>query len=230
MSLDEMFNGKKTFTIISMIVLLVGFIGDFVTGIVWWTRIQPWFSHGNNDGKTVYQCILACWVLSLIGLIALIVFIIFTFFVSSLCDSITGNSVILIVCIAVVGAISVGSIVTGAYGGSFGLKNPNFNEDEDEDEDESNKCAKYLNDGIEGASNWLFSHPDKEDDYIKWYEDLLKHMGENDENDDISFSYLCINVGIPTFVFALVQCVAIILFIVDIILSCSSFARIGQSI
>ena len=225
MSLDEMFNGKKTFTIISMIVLLVGFIGDFVTGIVWWTRIQSWFSHGNNDGKTVYQCILACWILSLIGLIALIVFIIFTFFVSSICDSITGNSILLIICIAVVGAISVGSIITGSYGGSFGLKNPGYNEDDEE----NNKCSKYVNDGVEGAQNWLFSHPDKEDDYTKWFNNLLKHLGENEDNDDLSFSYLCINVGIPTFFFALVQCVAIILFIVDIILSCSNFAGVGQS-
>ena len=228
MSLDEMFNSKKIFTIISMIVLLVGFIGDFVTGIVWWTRIQPWFSHGYNDSKTVYQCILACWVLSLIGLIALIVFIIFTFFVSSICDSIIGNTIVLIVCIAVIGAISVGSIITGSYGGSFGLKNPKFSED-GEDDEENNKCYKYVNDGVEGAQDWLYSHPDKEDDYIKWYYDLLKHMGENEDNDDLSFSYLCINVGIPTFVFALVQCVAIILFIVDIILSCSNFAGVGQS-
>lgn len=44
-------------------------------------------------------------------------------------------------------------------------------------------------------------------------------MSEDGDNVDISISYLCINAEIPTFVFALVQCVAIILFIVDIILS-----------
>lgn len=50
-------------------------------------------------------------------------------------------------------------------------------------------------------------------------------MSEDGDNVDISISYLCINAEIPTFVFALVQCVAIILFIVDIILSWSVFLR-----
>lgn len=50
-------------------------------------------------------------------------------------------------------------------------------------------------------------------------------MSEDGDNVDISISYLCINAEIPTFVFALVQYVAIILFIVDIILSCPEFLR-----
>ena len=87
--------GKKTFTIISMIILLVGLIGVFIVTIIWWSRIQPWFSHGLKEGKTVYKCVLAYWVLSLNGVIVLIFFIFFTLFVSSICDSIIKNSIIL---------------------------------------------------------------------------------------------------------------------------------------
>lgn len=222
MGLDDMFSGKKTFTIIAMIILLVGLIGDFVTTIVWWNRIQPWFSHGKGDGLTVYQCLIACWVLSLIGVIVVAIFLIFTLFVSSICDSITGNSVVLIVCIALIGAVSVGSIVSGAYGGSYALKNPNI-----EDEDEDNKCAKYIASGIEGITNWLMNgHLDKAGDWQKFQIDLQKKIIKDDGSVD--YGILCMDVGVTTLVFALVQCIAIILFIVDIIMSCTGFSKISQ--
>lgn len=116
-------------------------------------------------------------------------------------------------CIAVVGCISIGSIVTGAYGGSFGLKN------------EDGKCIKYVSFGVLGIRKWLYRHPDKKDDFDKWFEDLSKHFVDEDEK--LSYDYVCASIAIPTFVFALVQCVAIILFFVDIILSCKSLGRVG---
>lgn len=221
MGLDDMFSGKKTFTLIAMIVLLVGLIGDFVTTIVWWSRIQPWFSHGKGDGLTVYQCLVACWVLSLIGLIAVAIFLIFTLFVGSICDSITGNSAVLIVCIVLVGAVSIGSIVSGAYGGSYALKNPSI-----DDEDEDNKCSKYLSSGIEGIREWLYDgHLDKVADWTKFFTDLQNKIFKDDGSVD--YGILCMDVGVTTLVFALVQCVAIILFIVDIIMVCTSFSQIS---
>ena len=220
MGLDEMFSGKKTFTIIAMIVLLIGLIGDFISTIIWWNRIQPWFSHGEKDGKSVYQSLLACWVISLIGVILVIVFLVFTLFVGSICDSITGNTVILVVCIAIVGALSIGSIVSGAYGGSYGLKNPGEKDFDDEDEGRTikNKCSKYIYYGQLGILEYVLRHPDKE-------KDLSKHIFN--DNGEVDYGYLCADVGLPTFIFAMVQCVAIILFIVDIIISCGALSRVG---
>lgn len=227
MGLDEMFSGKKTFTIIAMIVLLIGLIGDFISTIIWWNRIQPWFSHGEKDGKSVYQSLLACWVISLIGVILVIVFLVFTLFVGSICDSITGNTVILVVCIAIVGALSIGSIVSGAYGGSYGLKNPGEKDFDDEDEGRTskNKCSKYIYYGQLGILEYVLRHPDKEKDFEKWNEDLSKHIVN--DNGEVDYGYLCADVGLPTFIFAMVQCVAIILFIVDIIISCGALSRVG---
>lgn len=224
MGVDEMFSGKKTFTIIAMIVLLVGFIGDLIVPIMWWTRIQPWFSHGLKEGKTVYQCVLACWVLSLIGTILLIVFLILTFFVQSVCDSITGNTIVLVICFIVVGGVSVGCIVSGIYGSTFAVKNPSLEDFmNDDDSTVKNKCYKYLTLGIAGATEWAIKNG-KLDDLMKRLEDIGKHLEKNGKPD---YSYLCVEVGIPTLVFSIVQVIGLVLFVVDIILSCSSFSRVG---
>lgn len=216
MALDGVFNGKKIFTIVAMVLLLVGLIGDFIASLIWWNRIQPWFSHAKDEGKTVYQCTLACWVLSLIGVVAVIVFLIFYLFVDSICESITSNNVVLIICIVIVGGISVGSIISGAYGGSFALKNPDDDLNFEDIMKVKNKCVKYFFTASYGINEWIMKHMDKYNDYLKWSSDLAKHMVTKDGN--YKWEYLCINVGIPTFFFALVQCVAIVLFIVAIII------------
>ena len=229
MGLDNLFSDKKTITVIAMIVIGVGLLGDFVASIVWWSRIQPWFSHGLKSGKTVYQCILACWVLSLVGLIAIIIFIIFTFFVSSICDSITGNTLILTICIVIVGAVSVGSIVSGAYGSSFAVKNPfdyakkcyedgDYENPDDDCIEEylKNKCVIYVSEGADGASQWAEKNG-KEDDLRKWKEKYIYTKNKQ----------LCGDVGIPTLVFALVQAIGIIIFIVAIVLAVTGFSKVG---
>lgn len=207
MAVEDLFSGcKKIVVLVAMSALLAGFVGDFITTITWWSRIQPWFSHGNGDGKTVYQCILACWILSLIGLIATAFFLIATLCLSSLCGSITGNKVALAICFILVGGISVGSIVSGAYGGSFALKNPGSDDDE-------GKCLKYLGEGYAGAWAWAFRNG-KMNDFKKWWDDLLKDIGKKDGGYS---GYLCRDVGAPTLTFALVQCCAIVLWLVIII-------------
>ena len=52
---------------IELILLLIGFIGVFIPTVIWWSRIHPWFGHGKKNGKSVYQCLFACWILALIG-------------------------------------------------------------------------------------------------------------------------------------------------------------------
>lgn len=185
MGLDSLFSDRKTLTIVSMIVIAVGLLGEFIVAIFWWSKLYPWFSHALSDGKTVYQCLTACWVLSLLGLIAIVIFIIFTFFVPSICDNITGNTMILAICIAVVGALSIGSLVSGAYGSSFAVKSPKICDDVGEDEYTRcyeelyiNKCYKYIQSAVYGIELWLGNgHMDKEDDYNKW---LDKKWGEDD--------------------------------------------------
>ena len=141
-----MFSGcKKIIVLAAMAALLAGFIGDFITTITWWSRIQPWFAHGNGTGKTVYQCVLACWILSLIGAILTAFFLLSTLCIKSICSSITGNKVVLAVCFILVGGISVGSIISGGYGSSFALKNPG-------DEDDEGKCGKYVWEGYLGVN------------------------------------------------------------------------------
>lgn len=204
MGFDGMFSGcKKIFTLAAMCVILAGFIGCFITTITWWNRIQPYFAHGYDEGKTVYQCILACWVLSMIGMVILAILVIFTLCIHSMCEKITGNTIILIVCFILVGGISVGSIISGGYGASFALKNPTDKDNEDQ------KCSKYLSTGSAGILNYAKEHPDKYKDILDWLLDLKDHKE----------GYLCRDVGAPTMTFVLVQCVGLILFIVIIIMA-----------
>lgn len=209
MAVEDMFSGcKKIIVLVAMAALLAGFIGDFITTITWWSRIQPWFSHGNDTGKTVYQCILACWILSLIGAILTAFFLLSTLCIKSICSSITGNKIVLAVCFILVGGISVGSIISGGYGSSFALKNP------DEKDNDEQKCSKYIGDGYFSALAWATAHG-KINDFRKWSTDLIKHASKGDSYN----GYLCRDVGAPTMTFVLVQCCAIILWIVIIFLA-----------
>lgn len=215
MAVEDMFSGcKKIVVLVAMAALLAGFIGDFITTITWWSRIQPWFSHGEKTGKTVYQCILACWILSLIGAILTAFFLLATLCIKSVCGSITGNKVVLAICFILVGGISIGSIVSGGYGSSFALKNPDITKNKDE---EDFKCSKYIMEGGAGALAWAAKQGLKKlDEYRKWAQDLMKDVLNK---DDEYTGYLCRDVGAPTMTFVLVQCCALILWIVIIILS-----------
>lgn len=210
MGCEDMFSGcKKILTLAAMATLLAGFIGAFITTITWWSRIHPWFSHGDHDGKTVYQCLTACWVLSIVGAVATAFFLLATLCIKSICDNITGNKIALIIVFILVGGVSVGSIISGGYGASFALKNP------DDDDNKDQKCFKYLSSGFADSLAWAMKNRKKWDDYIKWRTDLLKHASKN----DVYTGYLCRDVGAPTMTFILVQCVAIILFVVIIIMA-----------
>lgn len=211
MGVEDMFSGcKKIFVLVAMAALLAGFIGDFITTITWWSRIQPWFKHGDGDGKTVYQCILACWILSLIGAIATAFFLLSTLCLKSICGGITGNKVALALCFILVGGISIGSIISGGYGSSFALENPKFSLKK-----EDHKCSKYISEGLAASSAWAALNG-KGKDYAKWAADLAEDI----YNKDKDFTgYLCKDVGAPTLTFVIVQCCAIVLWIVIILLA-----------
>ena len=212
MGVEDMFSGcKKIFALIALAALLAGFIGDFITTITWWSRIQPWFGHGYEDGKKVYQCIFACWILSLVGAILTAFFLLATLCIKSVCGSITGNKIALALCFIIVGLISVGSIISGGLGSSYALTNPKISTDE-----EDYKCSKYLIQGVSGATAWVLKHPDKRKDYFNWLNKYNEHVKDKDNNYK---GYLCRDVGAPTMTFVLVQCAAIVLWLVIIIMA-----------
>ena len=140
------------------------------------------------------------------------IFIIYWFY--SVCESITGNKIALFICFILVGGISVGSIISGGYGSSFALKNPKFSFDQDENDF---KCSKYFIEGSAGALAWATKQGLKKlNEYRKWAQDLAEDV-YNKEGDYTG--YLCRDVGAPTMTFVLVQCCAIILWVVILLLS-----------
>lgn len=187
---------KKLLTLFTIFFFLVGFVGDFITTIIWWNRIHPWFSYGIDEGKTVYKCTFSCWILSLIGII-LILFLLITFlFFKSLFNFIVETKITLFIFIFVVECVSIGSITFGIFGSKYALRNPSEKGNEDQ------KCAKYKYKGYLGASIWVSHHQEKFGEYWTFFDKLFKNHSEG---------YLCRDVGVSTLTFALVQCFAIIL-------------------
>lgn len=196
--------------ILAFSIFLIGFCGDFITTIIWWNRIQPWFSHGIDEGKTVYQCIISCWILSLIGTIIMIfLFVIFLLF-KSIYECIITKKIILFVFIFVVKCISIAAIVFGVHGSTFALRNPS------EKGNEEQKCAKYKWKGYLGATVWVYQHKNKYDEYWNFFNKLFNNHSEG---------YLCRDVGVPTLVFALFQCCGIVLSIIILILILIDFIK-----
>lgn len=211
MAVEDMFSGcKKIFVLVAMSALLAGFVGDFIVTITWWSRIQPWFGHGEGTGKTVYQCVFACWILSLIGMILTAFFLLSTLCIKSICSSITGNKIAMIICFILVGGVSVGSIISGGYGSSFALKNPKLSADK-----EDYKCSKYIAEGFSGASAWALKNG-KMRDYTKWLNDLREDISKKDGGYN---GYLCRDVGASTLTFVIVQICAIALWLVLILMA-----------
>ena len=191
-----------------MSALCTGFIGTLISSMTWWNRIHPWFSHGYDTGKTVYQCLTACWVLSLIGSIAMIFFLISFLCLKSICSKITGGKIPLAIVFIAVGVISIGSIISGAYGSSFALKNPG--------DDDDAKCAKYIVSGYTGAQAWAAKKGlNKLKEFYEWVNDLRKDAMDGNKYT----GYLCRDVGASTFTFVFVQMCSIVLFIVILIFS-----------
>lgn len=44
---------------------IINFIAIFITTVIWWSRIRPWFLHGYKTGKIVYISLEISWISSL---------------------------------------------------------------------------------------------------------------------------------------------------------------------
>lgn len=211
MGIADIFTGyRKTLTLISMIVILVGLIGSLVISLVWWTRINPWFSHGLNTSYTVYQLTLACWILAIIGIIFVVVLIILSLIATS--DS-QGRVILQFILSLFAALVSIGTLICGIYASSFALKSGN--------EEHNTKCAKYLAEGVIGARNWAISEGiEKLKDFLEWNRNIKKHLFEQG-NDSLAYTdYLCEAVGVTSLVFGIVLICGVLLYIITVILGC----------
>lgn len=195
---------KKT---LQLILLLIGFIGAFITTIIWWSRIHPWFSHGKSNGKSVYQGLLACWILSLIGAAFTAFLLISNLCLENICNDILSKFYVIMIVLALEFGLSIGVIISGLYLSTYALKNPKYG-----DEPNDNRCLKYISGGFTGASLWAIQN-NKINDYVKWSTDLAK----NSQNDDGTYNgYLCVNVGAPTLTFVIVLFIALVFSIIEV--------------
>lgn len=190
--------------IIGVVFNFVGLLGELIISIIWWTRIHPWFSHGEKDGKKVYQCLLACFIFSLVGTaIALFLFISYVI-IKRIWNWLESRYKFLFFIYVIYFLAMLGSVITSSITCEYGLKNPKINDDADK-----NKCLKYIFRGINGASNWALKNG-KVVEFTKWINDLNKHA----QNDDHQYNgYLCYNVGVPTLTFDIIICVGIVIWI-----------------
>lgn len=190
--------------IIGIVIQFIGLLGAFIISIIWFTRIHPWFSHGEKDGKKVYQCLIASFVFTIIGtVISLFLFISYVI-IKSIWIWLENRRGFLFFIYALYFLVMLGSVVTTSITCEYGLKNPKINDDSNK-----NKCLKYVTYGINGARKWA-SKNGKGADFTKWLADLNKHA----LNDDLQYNgYLCYNVGVPTLTFDIVICVGMVLWL-----------------
>lgn len=194
---------KQNRNTITIVLFLVGYIGVFIPTIIWWSRIHPWFSHGEKDGKAVYQCLFACWILSLAGIALSAFLLISNLFLELVCSRIVDRFYLLVIIFILESAFSIGSIISGSYAVSYALKNPKSNEDS------NNKCLKYISYGISGASTWAYKN-----NKIKDFGDWFTKLGKKVLKDNGSYNgYICRDVGASTLTFVIVLCIAFVFLI-----------------
>lgn len=186
---------------IELILLLIGYVGIFITTVIWWSRLYPWFGHGKKDGKSVYQSLYACWILALIGGCFTGFLLISNVCIEKICLPMVNKFHILMVIFALESCLSLGVIISGLYEVTFALKNPKFGDNLND-----NRCLKYIANGFTGASLWAIQNH-KIEDYVKWSNDLAKH---SQNENGVYNGYLCVNVGASTLTFVIVHFIALV--------------------
>ena len=198
---------KKTLVLVSLILMAVGLLGNFIVTIVWWTRLHPWFAHAAKSGKTVYQSLTACWVVALICLVVVIIFVIFKFAVQSLWEKIAGEKMPSLISTIVIGALLFIVFLCGLIPACFGLKKTKG------DEGMNIKCYLYYLEGLEGIRNWLakldFEELIKKGEELKEWDEKL---GEKISKEDGLTEYLCAEVAAPTLIFSIFIFAGIVMF------------------
>lgn len=195
---------------LSLLLISVGLIANFITTIIWWLRINPWLLHSKHPGKFVNLSTFICWILSLVDL--LLIAILFVFkkkFKSQLKNTFT-----FMICLC-----SLISFILGIAASFFALRNEKVSLGKFGKL--NNKCYSYVLQ-YNSIKEWAVKNG-KVVEFEAWYKNLINKIS-NCKSSDCDHKnpyneYLCLEVGIPTLVFAIVQVSGIILFMITYTIS-----------
>lgn len=179
---------KTTLKLILIIVLIVGLVGEFITTLIWWTKIKPWYLHGKGTVKTLYHSVYATWVISLIVIILLVLDLALLNKNESVDKIVNG-----------IYAVSIIPFITSAM--CYTYSNQGLSKYVD-DIAVDIKCYDDLLDSLEYIEAWAELHG-KKSDFNKWYKKTESKIIKYKSNGEIDHftSYLCKTFGIPTLVF-----------------------------
>lgn len=122
MVLETVISSKhRIATIVTLAILAAGLLGSTISTAIWWSRIQPWFGYGRGYYRVVYNCVFACFILSLIGFVALAIFGAINIFAKELYAKITGSLQGTTLVISIVGVCALAGLIPGAYAASWGV-------------------------------------------------------------------------------------------------------------
>lgn len=210
MVLYTLFSEKqRTITIIALVMLGVGLIGQFVTSLIWWQRIHPWFSYGRGIYRIVYNNVASCWVLSLIAIAVLAVYVALDLFAKKVFNTLTGSLSGTLTCISLVGIFSAAGIITGAYAASFALDRYNFKDDGSLVFAQFQHLCNGYYDSTAMTLPSALKNTEERAKYNVWKEKLDKKAKSS---RGLNNSYLCETVGAPTLVFSMISALSIVIF------------------
>lgn len=199
--------GFALFGLFLMIPIFCCLIATFISTIVWWLRIHPWFSHGYKSGKTVYISLMTCWISSLTFFILFILCILVLCFVNKVQKN-QLKKLIDIFSIVIFIFFAVTSSISGIVASCYALKN-------DKIDGKSIKCLKYIIEGYQGANDWIANQPlEKQNDFKNWYSKMSNKAYKKNGNPS---NYFCFEVGVPTLIFSIIP-IAFLLYILSILL------------
>lgn len=122
MVLETVISSKhRIATIVTLAILAAGLLGSTISTAIWWSRIQPWFGYGRGYYRVVFNCVFACFILSLIGFVALVIFGAINIFAKELYAKITGSLLGTTLVISIVGVCALAGLIPGAYAASWGI-------------------------------------------------------------------------------------------------------------
>ena len=192
---------------------LTSFIAVFITTVVWWSRIHPYFQHGYKTGKIVYISLEISWISTLLLIIYALLHLLLSLIINNRlnrsftlemsvfykkCSKVL-NRASLAICVTLLLIVFISAIVASSYA----LKNKNR-------DGVSVKCLGYIFDGLNGAKDWVTNQSlEKQKDFKNWESNLLeKAYGK----DGKVTNYYCLTVGLPIIIFSVIP------FIVTVIL------------
>ena len=158
MGLGAVFESKKILAIVAVALIAAGLFADFITTVVWFSRINPYFAHGSGKTSQTYGGVVACFVFSAIALLAVIVLVALGLWAKSLFEKISDNNLLSLICVTVIGALCIGNIIAGLVAAAPAVKTKKIKEECDYYDPETHEpiycekdaqCYESYNEGME---------------------------------------------------------------------------------